>query len=57
MLKQGSSSVFMNEKSLNFNVKHVMITLFGNFKNDESIERCHLLTIVYRSKSILGMEN
>ena len=46
----------LNEESLNSNVNHVVIPLLGNFKNDGSIARYHLLRIVCRNKSGLDME-
>ena len=37
-------------------ILHTVLTLYGNFKNDQGVARYHLLQLVCRSKSELNME-
>ena len=48
--------ISQNTESLVHHIPHVVLPLYGNFKNDQGVARCHLLRIVCKSKSGLNME-
>ena len=45
-----------NQESLVHCIPHTVLPLYGNFKNDQGVARCHLQRIVCKSKSGLDME-
>ena len=46
----------LNEESMNCGIPHCVLPLYGRFKNEGNVPRCHLFRVCKRSKSGFDME-